>query len=392
MVMPRLSGTAGSVRASMKKSLPMLPFAMYALLPFRIHSSPRRSALSLRPARGSSGGRRLSEPASYSLMPLPSTKVSSARKGLRNLAFCSSVQLWAIRWLHFQHWLKLFEIALSALASSAITSAWVTKSVPSPPHCLGTARVRKPSLEPFVNRSQSQVFAGSSIASRASETGRMSSVANFLALACHRRCSSLSSKSMVVPLRVQADARVAHELVQRHVAHHAHRAEALGGVLRCREHRIRREGLGNGLERQAGEAAIGDRLGMIRGPGRSPHRGARDLQADGDPLELRRDRLMLDDRLAALHPDARVIERGLVRGAPDTQADRREDSRERPGRAYRIRSRNAAIRESHLAAAAVVPVAGLVADREAFCLARHEQRPFASAHEEEFRDRCIGHP
>ena len=77
-------------------------------------------------------------------------EVSSARNGLRKRSFCSSVQLAAIRWLHFQHWLKVFEMALSALASSAITSAWVTKSVPWPPHSFGTAMVRKPSLEPFL--------------------------------------------------------------------------------------------------------------------------------------------------------------------------------------------------------------------------------------------------
>ena len=72
----------------------------------------------------------MSEPAPGSLIPLPSRNVSSARKGARKRRFCSSVQVAAIRWLHFQHWLKVLEIALSALASSAITSAWVTKSVP----------------------------------------------------------------------------------------------------------------------------------------------------------------------------------------------------------------------------------------------------------------------
>src|SRR5215471_18664615 len=293
---------------------------------------------------------RLSEPELGSVMPAPSKYVSSARNGLRKRSFCSSVHTAAIRWLHFQHWLKVLEMALSALASSAITSAWVTKSVPSPPHCFGTAMVRKPSLEPFVNRSQSQVFAGSSIASRASETGRMSSVANFLALACHRRCSSLSSKSMATPLRVQADARVAHVLVQRHVAHHAHRTEALGGVLCRPKDGPRYEGLRDGCERQLGEAAVGDCLGMIRRPCRSPHRCARDFKADGDPLELRGDRLVLDDGLAALHADLRVLERRLVCRTPDAEADRRERRGDAFHRADEVPSRHAAIRERHLAA------------------------------------------
>ena len=100
---------------------------------------------------------RLSEPALGSVMPLPSTKVSSATKAGRKRCFCSSVQAAEIRWLHFQFWLNALEIALSALASSVITSACVTKSVPWPPHSFGTAMVRKPSLEPFLMMSQSQV-------------------------------------------------------------------------------------------------------------------------------------------------------------------------------------------------------------------------------------------
>ena len=140
MVVPWRSGALGSVRASMKNSLPTLALAMKHFSPLRIHSSPWRSARSFRPALGSSaGGSRLSEPAPGSLMPLPRRKVSSSRNGLRKRRFCSSVQVAAIRWLHFQHWLKVFEMALSALASSAMTSACVTKSVPWPPHSLGTA-------------------------------------------------------------------------------------------------------------------------------------------------------------------------------------------------------------------------------------------------------------
>ena len=63
-------------------------------------------------------------------------------------------------------------MALSALASSAITIACVTKSVPWPPHSFGTASVRKPSLEPFLMMSQSQVSAAVGMASRSSECGR----------------------------------------------------------------------------------------------------------------------------------------------------------------------------------------------------------------------------
>ena len=35
--------------------------------------------------------------------------MSSSRNGLRKRPFCSSVQVAAIRWLHFQHWLNVFE-------------------------------------------------------------------------------------------------------------------------------------------------------------------------------------------------------------------------------------------------------------------------------------------
>ena len=82
-VVPCLSGTVASVRASMKNSLPIGALAMKAFSPLRIHSSPLRSALSFSPALMSSGGRRLSEPALGSVMPLPSRKVSSATKGLQ---------------------------------------------------------------------------------------------------------------------------------------------------------------------------------------------------------------------------------------------------------------------------------------------------------------------
>ena len=196
MVVPCRNGTCGSVRASIKKSFPTLPFAMKHFSPLRIHSSPLRWARSFNPALGSSGGRRLSEPAPGSVIPFPSRKVSSSRKGVRKRRFCSSVQVAAMRWLHFQHWLNVFEIALSARASSDITSAWVTKSVPCPPHSFGTASVRKPSFEPFLMMSQSKVSRASAMASRAREIGRISSSANLRAVICHARCSLLSVKSM----------------------------------------------------------------------------------------------------------------------------------------------------------------------------------------------------
>ena len=101
-----------------------------------------------------------------------------------------------MRWLHFQHWLKVLDIALSPRAISSITSAWVTKSIPWPPRSLGTTAVRKPSLEPFLMISQSKVSRGSEIMSRSSDMGATSSSANFLALSRHAICSSFKSKSM----------------------------------------------------------------------------------------------------------------------------------------------------------------------------------------------------
>ena len=119
-------------------------------------------------------------------------------KSGRKRCFCSSVHDAEIRWLHFQFWLKAFEIALSARAISAITSACETKSAPWPPHSFGTASVRKPSREPFLMMSQSQVSAAVSMASRSSEIGRTSSSANLRAATCQERCSLLSVKSIAV--------------------------------------------------------------------------------------------------------------------------------------------------------------------------------------------------
>src|SRR5215813_798029 len=351
MVVPCLSGALGSVRASMKNSLPTLAFAIKHFSPLRIHSSPWRSARSLRPALISSGGSRLSEPALASLIPLPSRNVSSARNGLRKRRFCSSLQAAAIRWLHFQHWLKVFEMALSPLASSAMTSAWVTKSVPRPPHSLGTAMVRKPSLEPFLIMSQSNVSRGSAISSRASEIGRISSSANLRAVICQARCSLLRVKSMapslgcqhggerrpkarqrlgdaqlrlaVADAGIEADEGIVHVFAERHVAHHAHRPETFRGVLDSAVDRLRREHLGDAGERQVGKAAVEESLGMIGSPGRLPDGGARDLEPDRDLGELCSDRLVLDDAAPALHPQSRIVERGLVGSAADAEIEGR---------------------------------------------------------------------
>src|ERR1700722_3400295 len=297
MVVPCLSGAFGSVRASMKKSLPTGALAMNAFSPLRIHSSPCRSARRRRPALGSSaGGRRLSEPAPGSVMPLPSTKVSSAMKSGRKRCFWSSVHAAEIRWLHFQFWLNAFEIALSARAISAITSACETKSAPWPPHSFGTASVRKPSFDPFLMMSQSQVSAAVGIASRSSEIGRTSSSANLRAAICQERCSLLRVKSMCVPsgslgrdrgggaaiagdmlgdaqarlavavARMLADAGIVQVLLQRHVAHHAHRTEDFCRVLGGLDDDVRDEHLRDGGERQVGDAGVRPGVGMIARP------------------------------------------------------------------------------------------------------------------------------
>jgi hypothetical protein len=164
--------TSGLVRASTKNSLATLPLAMNIFSPLRIHSSPSRSALSRsrpwgRPpaACGCRSRRRWLGDA------LAEHEGVVGEEGLEEALLLVLGAGRAIRWLHFQHWLKVFDIALSPRASSAITSAWVTKSVPWPPHSFGTASVRKPSFEPFLMISQSKVSAGSAIWSRSSEIG-----------------------------------------------------------------------------------------------------------------------------------------------------------------------------------------------------------------------------
>src|ERR1035437_8724159 len=112
---------------------------------------------------------------------------------------CWSVHPAAIRWLHFQHWLKVFAIGPSPLASSAMTNACVTRSIPWPPHSFATTAVRKPSCDPFRMMSQSKVARGSEMRSRCSDIGRNSSCATLRAFSCHARCSSVSETSMPLP-------------------------------------------------------------------------------------------------------------------------------------------------------------------------------------------------
>src|SRR5262249_18990465 len=383
--------------------------------------SPWRSARSLRPAFGSSaGGMRLSEPALGSEMPLPSRNVSSSTNGRRKRAFCSWLQTAEMRWLHFQFWLKVFAMALSPRASSVITTAWVTKSVPCPPHSFGTAMVRKPSLEPFLMTSQSKVAVGSAIASRASEIGRISSSANFRAVICQSRCSLLSEKSMAAASRsfsrehrrcgaaivgkrfgdaqlgvacagagMQAEERIVYVFLQRHVAHDAHGAEAFRRLLGRRVHRLGGEDLRDGRKWQLGKTAIGKRAGMVRGPGRLPDDGARDLKADRDLGKLRSDRLMLDDAAPTLHPQLRIVERGLRGGTPDAQVqgctlrvaagvDKRAQ-RTLPLGAEQVFSRHANVVEDQLTATAVVPAPPRVRllEGEARRGCRHQHRAHA---------------
>ena len=85
---------------------------------------------------------------------------------------------------------------------------------------------------------------------------------------------------------VQADERVVHVLLQRHVPHHAHGAEAFRRVLGGAVDRLRREHGGDGGQRQVGKAAIGERVRVVRCPGRLPNGGARDFEPYRDLGEL----------------------------------------------------------------------------------------------------------
>ena len=60
------------------------------------------------------------------------------------------VQAAAIRWLHFQHWLKVFDIALSPRAISSITSAWGDEINPVSAAFLGHDGGAETEREPFL--------------------------------------------------------------------------------------------------------------------------------------------------------------------------------------------------------------------------------------------------
>src|SRR5687768_9449388 len=60
--------------------------------------------------------------------------------------------------------------------------------------------------------------------------------------------------------------RIADVFLERHVAHDAHRAEALGRALRHFDHRLGRERACHVVERQRRYAAVADGVGMIDGP------------------------------------------------------------------------------------------------------------------------------
>ena len=76
---------------------------------------------------------------------------------------------------------------------------------------------------------------------------------------------------------MQADQRVMHVFLQRHVAHNPRGAEAFGGILGGVVDRLRREHLGDRGERQIGEAVVGECFAMVASPGRLPNGGACDF-------------------------------------------------------------------------------------------------------------------
>ena len=84
---------------------------------------------------------------------------------------------------------------------------------------------------------------------------------------------------------MQADQGVAHIFLQRHVAHHAHRAKTLGGVQCNLVHRLGRKHACNGFERQIGQAAIGVDVRMVRCPRHLADRVARDFEPDRNVRE-----------------------------------------------------------------------------------------------------------
>ena len=131
-----------------------------------------------------------------------------------------------------------------------------------------------------------------------------------------------SFASLLLVAGMQADQRIVHVFLQRHVTHHAHGAEALRGVLGGMVDRLRREHLGDARKRQIGQAAVGECFRMVASPRRLPDGGARDLEPDGDLGELGSDRLVLDDAASALYAQLRVVERRLVGSAADAEVER----------------------------------------------------------------------
>ena len=144
--------TFGLVRASTKNSLATLPLAMKHLLAVEYPLVAVALGLQRQPAFGSSsGGRRWSEPAFGSVPAWPSRKVSSAMNGFRKRSFWSVVQNSAIRWLHFQHWLKVLAIALSPLREFGDHQRLRHEIDAVAAPFLGHRRVRKPSCEPLLD-------------------------------------------------------------------------------------------------------------------------------------------------------------------------------------------------------------------------------------------------
>ncbi len=219
--------------------------------------------------------------------------------------------------------------------------------------------------------SQSKVSRGSSISSRASEIGRISSSASL---------GDAQLGLAVADAGIEADERVVHVFAERHVPHHAHRPEALRGVLGGAVDRVRREHLGDAGERQVGEAAVEESVGMIGRPGRLPDGVARDLEPDRDLGELRSDRLVLDEAPPALHPQLCVVERGLVGGAADPEIEGRllRDSAARIGACLRgaeqVLRRHPTVRECHVPAAAVPPALAALMHAQSGRVARDQDR------------------
>src|SRR5262249_57610478 len=119
-----------------------------------------------------------------------------------------------------------------------------------------------------------------------------------------------------------ADGRIVKVCLEGHVSHHSHGAEAFRRILYGAVDRLGGEYGGDDGERQIRETAVGKGIGVIRRPRGLPNGSARDFEPDRDLGELCADRLMLDEWPAALHAQPRVIECGLVGGAPDAESER----------------------------------------------------------------------